>query len=170
MSTTVNMAQGYEHKRFDPPALANMHVGVNYMEEIPTQQNQDFVDRFYERWPDAEYVGQMAQNAYFTTYLYKQAVEKAGTKDQDEVLKVLDEEPISVQAPEGKVTTDPETHHVTHQIRLARADENHSIEFSNQQEVEPYWLRQTPFPGCDLTSTIGASEDEPTTQYEPKGV
>jgi branched-chain amino acid transport system substrate-binding protein len=170
MSTTVNMAQGYEHLRFDPPALANMYVGVNYMQEIPTQQNQDFVDRFYERWPDADYVGQMAQNSYFTTYLYKQAVEKVGTTDQDEVLKVLDEEPISVEAPEGTVTTDPETHHVTHQIRLARANENHEISFQNQQEVEPYWLRETPYPGCDLTETIGASEDEQTQQFQPQGV
>ena len=170
MNTTINMAQGYEHLRFDPPALSNMYVGVNYMQEIPTEQNRDFVDRFYERWPDADYVGQMAQNSYFTTYLYKQAVEKAGTTDQDEVLSVLDEEPISVEAPEGTVTTDPETHHVTHQIRLARADENHEITFRNQQAVEPYWLRETPYPGCDLTETTGASEDEEMTQYQPQGV
>jgi len=170
MSTTVNMAQGYEHKRFDPPALANMYVGVNYMEEIPTDQNQDFVDRFYERWPDADYVGQMAQNSYFTTYLFKQAVEKAGTKDQDEVLKILDEEPIEIEAPEGTVTTHPKTHHVTHQIRLAHANEEHEIEFTNQQAVEPYWLAETPYPGCDLTETIGASEDEPMTQHTPRGV
>jgi len=170
MSTTVNMAQGYEHRRFDPPALANMYVGVNYMEEIPTDRNQDFVSRYYDRWPDADYLGQMAQNSYFTTYLYKQAVEKAGTTDQDEVLSVLDEEPMTVEAPEGTVTTDPETHHVTHQIRLARADENHEISFQNQQAVEPYWLRETPYPGCDLTQVIGASEDESTTQHEPQGV
>lgn len=170
MSTTVNMAQGYEHRRFDPPALADMYVGVNYMQEIPTERNRDFVDRFYERWPDDDYVGQMAQNSYFTTYLYKKAVEKAGTTDQAEVQKVLDKEPITVEAPEGTVTTDPKSHHVTHQIRLARADENHEISFQNQQAVDPYWLSQTPYPGCDLTETIGTSEDEPTTQHKPKGV
>lgn len=170
MSTTVNMAQGYEHKRFDPPALADMYVGVNYMQEIPTEQNRDFVDRFYERWSDAKYVGQMAQNSYFTTYLYKKAVERVGTTDQEEVLATLDEEPITVEAPEGTVTTDPETHHVTHQIRLARAGGNHEISFQNQQAVEPYWLRGTPYPGCDLTETIGASEDEEMTQYQPQGV
>ncbi|WP_425601198.1 urea ABC transporter substrate-binding protein [Haloplanus halobius] len=170
MSTTVNMAQGYEHKRFDPPALADMYVGVNYMQEIPTERNRNFVDRFYDRWPDADYVGQMAQNSYFTTYLYKKAVEKAGTTNQDEVQKVLDEEPMTVEAPEGTVTTDPKTHHVTHQIRLARADENHEISFQNQQAVEPYWLRQEPYPGVDLTEVIGTSEQEPTKQFTPQGV
>jgi branched-chain amino acid transport system substrate-binding protein len=165
MNTTVNMAQGYEHLRFDPPALTDMFVGVNYMQEIPTERNRDFVDRFYERWPDANYVGQMAQNSYFSTYLYKNLVEKVGTTDQDELMAELDREPLTVEAPEGTVTTDPETHHVVHQIRRARADENHEISFSDPQEVEPYWLSEGP--GCDLTQTIGASDDEPMTQYTP---
>jgi len=165
MNTTVNMAQGYEHLRFDPPALTNMYVGVNYMQEIPTERNRSFVDRFYERWPDANYVGQMAQNSYFSTYLYKNLVEKVGTTDQDELMAELDREPLTVEAPEGTVTTDPETHHVVHQIRRARADENHEITFSEPQEVEPYWLSEGP--GCDLTEVTGASEDEPMTQYTP---
>jgi len=154
MTTTINMAQGYEHLRFDPPALSNMHVGVNYMQEIPTDRNEAFVDRFYERWPDAEYVGQMAQNSYFTTYLYKQACEKAGTADQNEVMKVLDEEP---------------THHMTHVIRVARADENHNIEFTDTFEsIEPFWLREGP--GCKLDQVIGPSDEEHTTQFTPEDV
>jgi branched-chain amino acid transport system substrate-binding protein len=158
MSTTVNMAQGYEHLRFDPPALADMFVGVNYMQEIPTDQNQEFVDRFYERWGDeAEYLGQMAQNAYFTMFLYKQVAEEAGTTDQDELMDLMDSQEFSIEAPEGTVTTDPQTHHVTHQIRRARADEDHEITFNEPTAVEPYWLREGP--GCDLT------EEEETTQY-----
>lgn len=165
MSTTVNMAQGYEHLRFDPPALGDMFVGVNYMQEIPTDRNRDFVSRYYERWPDANYLGQMAQNAYFSTYLYKKVAEMAGTKDQDEIMKLMDEQEISIEAPEGTVTTDPETHHVTHQIRRARADQDHEITFNDPTAVEPYWLREGP--GCDLTETTGASDDEPMTQYTP---
>lgn len=165
MSTTVNMAQGYEHLRFDPPALGNMFVGVNYMQEIPTDRNRDFVSRYYERWPDANYLGQMAQNAYFSTYLYKQVAEMAGTKDQDEIMKLMDEQKISIEAPEGTVTTDPETHHVTHQIRRARADQDHEITFNDPTAVEPYWLRSVS--GCTLTETIGASDDESMTQYTP---
>jgi branched-chain amino acid transport system substrate-binding protein len=158
MSTTVNMAQGYEHLRFDPPALADMFVGVNYMQEIPTDQNQEFVDRFYSRWGDeAEYLGQMAQNAYFTMFLYKQVAEEAGTTDQDELMDLMDSQEFSIEAPEGTVTTDPQTHHVTHQIRRARADEDHEITFNEPTAVEPYWLREGP--GCDLT------EEEETTQY-----
>lgn len=170
MNTTVNMAQGYEHLRFDPPALKDMYVGVNYMQEIPTDRNRAFVDRFYDRFPDADYVGQMAQNSYFSTYLYKQAVEKAGTADQDEVMKVLDEEPITVEAPEGDIQTDPETHHMNHVIRVAHADAEHNIEFTETFEsIEPFWLRQDPYPGCHLNQVIGPSPDEKTEQFVPEG-
>ncbi len=33
IGTSTAMAQGYEHKRIDPPAMANIYAGVNYMEE-----------------------------------------------------------------------------------------------------------------------------------------
>ena len=36
MASTVNMAQGYEHKRFPPPSLANMHNAIQYQMEVPT--------------------------------------------------------------------------------------------------------------------------------------
>lgn len=160
MSTTVNMAQGYEHRRFDPPSLANMYVGVNYMEEIDTDRNNSFVDRYYERWGDeAEYLGQMAQNSYFSTYLYKAAVEEAGTTDQDAVIEALESE-ISIEAPEGDIRMDPETHHMSHIIRLARADEDHNIEFvDNLGEIDPFWLSEGP--GCNLL------EESDSSQYEP---
>jgi len=159
MSTTVNMAQGYEHKRFDPPSLANMYHGVNYMEEIDTDRNNSFVERFYDRWgDDAEYLGQMAQNSYFSTYLYKEAVEQAGSFNQDDVIDAL-ESGIEIEAPEGDIRMDPETHHMTHYIRLARADENHNIEFEDIGEIEPFWLRDEI--GCNLP------EEADSTQYEP---
>lgn len=160
MSTTVNMAQGYEHRRFDPPSLADMYVGVNYMEEIDTERNSSFVDRYYDRWGDeAAYLGQMAQNSYFSTHLYKEAVEQAGTTDQDEVIEAL-ESGISIEAPEGDITMDPGSHHMSHIIRVARADENHNIEFTeNLGEIEPFWLGEGP--GCNLT------QEPDSTQYEP---
>ena len=45
MASTVNMAQGYEHKRFNPPSLAHMHNAIQYMLEIPTNRNRAFVKR-----------------------------------------------------------------------------------------------------------------------------
>jgi branched-chain amino acid transport system substrate-binding protein len=163
IGTSTSMALAFEHLRLDPPALADVHVGANYMEEFPTDRNSDFVDRYYEMFPDAEYLNQSAHNNYFSMYLYKQAVEEAGTTDQSEVIATL-EEGMEISAPEGDISLDGPTHHMSHNMRIARADENHEISFLNGAEgelIEPTMLDDI---GCDLT------EETETTQYEPSDV
>ncbi len=90
MGSSINMAQGYEHKQFAPPALAGMHVAVNYMEEIPTARNQAFVKRFHEMFPDEPYISQQSQNAYNATHLYAAAVRLAKTTNQAAVIEALE--------------------------------------------------------------------------------
>ena len=141
MGSSINMAQGYEHRRYPAPALAGMHVAVNYMEEIPTLRNQNFVQRWREMFPDEPYISQQAQNAYVTVHLYASAVRLAGTTRQEEVIKVL-ESGIGIEAPEGYVFMDPATHHLSHHIRIARAEEDHTITFVQEWPgIEAWWLR-----------------------------
>jgi branched-chain amino acid transport system substrate-binding protein len=142
MASTINMAQGYEHRRFTPPSLANMHNAVNYMQEIPTKRNQDFVARFYKMFPKDPYLGQMAQNTYFSIHLYAKAARLAGTTDQEKVRKTL-EAGWTIEAPEGSVFLEPATHHASHFIRLAVADEKHNISFVRQWPmIEAWWLQR----------------------------
>ncbi len=142
MASTVNMAQGYEHVRFKAPVMANMHNAVNYMMEIPTVRNRAFVKRWYRMFPNDPYIGQMAQNTYFSIHLYANAVRLAGTTDQNEVGAVL-ESGQHIEAPEGTVFIDPATHHATHYIRLARCDEAHGITFVKEWPfISPWWLQR----------------------------
>lgn len=89
MGSSINMAQGYEHIRFSPPALSGMNVAVNYMEEIPTARNQAFVKRWRAMFPDEPYISQQAQNAYIAVHLYAKAVRQTGTTDQAKVIAAL---------------------------------------------------------------------------------
>lgn len=150
MASTINMAQGYEHKRFKPPSLANMHNAVNYMQEIPTKRNQDFVQRFYKMFPNDPYLGQMAQNTYFSIHLYAKAARLAGTTDQEKVRRTL-EAGWTIEAPEGSVFLEPATHHATHYIRLAVANAKHEISFVREwPSIEPWWLQRL---GVNLART-----------------
>ena len=72
MASTVNMAQGYEHKRFPPPSLNQMHNAIQYQLEVPTARNRAFVKRWMDMFPEDEYIGEMAQNTYFTVHMYAQ--------------------------------------------------------------------------------------------------
>ena len=142
MASTVNMAQGYEHRRFAPPSLNGMHNCVNYIEEIPTKRNRDFVQRWYRMFPDDPYIGQMAQNTYFSVHLYAKAARLAGTTEQETVKRAL-ESGMSIEAPEGSVFMEPATHHAGHYIRLAVADANHHVQFLREWPmITPWWLQR----------------------------
>ncbi len=142
MGSSINMAQGYEHRRFAAPALAGMHVAVNYMEEIPTKRNQAFVKRWRAMFPDEPYISQQAQNAYVATHLYAAAARMAKTTEQAAVLEAL-ESGIGIEAPEGWVFMDPASHHLSHYIRMARCEEDHTINFVQEwPSIEPWWTRR----------------------------
>ena len=150
MASTINMAQGYEHKRFKPPSLANMHNAVNYMQEIPTKRNQDFVQRFYKMFPNDPYLGQMAQNTYFSIHLYAKAARLAGTTNQERVRRTL-EAGWTIEAPEGAVFLEPGTHAASHYIRLAVANQKQEISFVREwPSIEPWWLQRL---GVNLVRT-----------------
>ena len=160
MGTSTVMALPFEHLRLDPPALTDVYVGANYMQEFDTERNNAFVDRYYEKFPDAKYLNQSAHNNYFSMHLYKKAAEKAGTTEQSEVIATL-EEGMEIEAPEGDISLDGDTHHMSHHMRIARADENHEIEVLNGENgelIEPSFLQDV---GCNLT------ENPETTQYTP---
>ncbi|SEP70292.1 urea ABC transporter substrate-binding protein [Natrinema salaciae] len=165
IGTSTTMAQGHEHIRYDPNALTDVYAGVSYMEELGDERDEGFVDAFYDRWPDANYLNQEAQNNYFSVYMWRDAVEEAGTFDQDEVISVL-EEGMEIDAPSGSIELDGATHHMTHKMRVAHADENHDISFDAEQFIEPTFLREEVEggAGCDLR------EESKQTQYKPGDV
>jgi branched-chain amino acid transport system substrate-binding protein len=163
VGTSTAMAQAFEHKRYEPPAFADVHVGVNYMEELSTRENKSFVDRFYEKFPDADYINQEAQNNYVSIHLYAKAVEAAGTTDQEAVIEQL-QSGLTFNAPEGTVTLDGATHHINHNMRIARADKNHNLEFFGEERREETFLSETV--GCDLREVAETTQYRPALFYE----
>ncbi len=142
MASTVNMAQGYEHRRFKAPSLNRMYNCVNYIEEVPTARNRAFVQRWYKMFPKDPYIGQMAQNTYFSIHMYAKAVRIAGTTDQEEVKRAF-ESGLHIEAPEGTVFMEPSTHHCSHYIRLATADADHNVSFVREwPSIQPWWLQR----------------------------
>jgi branched-chain amino acid transport system substrate-binding protein len=160
MGSSVNVGQAYEHKRFKPPTLANMYVTTNYIEEVDTPASKDFVARFRAKFPNEPYINQEAENSYLAVYLYKEMVERAkGSTKQADLRKVIAEGDVSFDAPEGKVTIDPKSQHMSHTIYLAKVNDDHSISFPYVwHDIKPYWLGEA---GADLT------KNDPQKQYTP---
>ncbi|WP_075359038.1 urea ABC transporter substrate-binding protein [Caballeronia sordidicola] len=143
MGSSVNVGQAYEHKRFKAPALKDMFVTANYVEEVDSPASNDFKKRFHAKYPNEPYINQEAANAYDAVYLYKAAVEKAKSTDQAAVEKALDGGNICTDGPSGKVCIDPKSHHLSHTIYLVHVKEDHSVEIPKVwNDVQPYWLGQ----------------------------
>lgn len=160
MASSVNVGQGYEHKRFTPPSLADMFVTTNYIEEVDSPASADFVARFREKFPDEPYINQEAANSYIALNLYKQMVERAdGSTARDDLRAVIAEGDVCFDGPSGNVCLDPKSQHMSHTIYLAKVEDDHSITFPTVwEDIEPYWLGEA---GCDLT------QNDPSEQYTP---
>lgn len=160
MGSSVNVGQGYEHKRFKPPSLANMYVTTNWIEEVNDPKSQDFVKRWHAKFPKEPYINQEAENSYLAVYLYKEMVERAkGSTKRDDLREIIAQGDVCYDAPEGKVCIDPKSQHMSHTIYLARVGEDHTITFPMVwHDIKPYWLGDA---GCDLTKS------NPNTQYTP---
>ncbi|MCA3444531.1 MAG: urea ABC transporter substrate-binding protein [Rhodobacter sp.] len=159
MASSVNVGQGYEHKRFTPPSLKDMYVTTNFIEEVDTPAAKAFVEKFRARFPDEPYINQEAANSYIAMYLYKQMVERAGTTDRAALLAELAKGDVCFEGPSGKVCLDPKSQHMSHTIYLAKVEADHSISFPTVWEnIAPYWLGEV---GCDLT------KNDPSAQYTP---
>ncbi len=135
MGSSVNVGQGYEHKRFKPPSLANMYATVNYVEEVDTPESKAFVTKWKAKFPNEPYINQEAENSYHAVYLYKQMVERAGgSTTRADLRAVVAKGDVCVDAPEGKVCIDPKSQHASHTIYMAKVGDDHSITFPNYQE------------------------------------
>ncbi|KAB0564630.1 urea ABC transporter substrate-binding protein [Brucella pituitosa] len=160
MASSVNVGQGYEHKRFTPPSLANMHVTTNYIEEVDTPASKDFIERFHAKFPNEPYINQEAANSYIAVNLYKQMVERAGgSTKRDDLRKIIAEGDVCFDGPSGNTCLDPKSQHMSHTIYLAKVGDDHSVSFPKVwNDVKPYWLGDA---GCDLT------KGNPGEQYTP---
>ncbi|MGA7816728.1 ABC transporter substrate-binding protein, partial [Caballeronia sp.] len=160
MASSVSVGQAYEHKRFKPPALKDMYVTTNYVEEVDTPASNDFKKRFHAKFPNEPYITQEAANAYDAVYLYKAAVEKAKSTNQDAVRKALESGGVCTDGPSGKVCMDPKSHHVSHTIYLVHVKADHSVEIPKVwNDVQPYWLGKV---GCDLPAKPDHHQYTPT--------
>ncbi|HEY0291484.1 MAG TPA: ABC transporter substrate-binding protein [Hansschlegelia sp.] len=149
--SSVNLQQGYEHKLFAPPTLENLYVPAPFLEEMSAikPSAKKFVDDIRTMFPDMKYVNECARCAYIAVNLMALAWTKAGTTDTPAVLKALNSG-LSFDGPEGKVTLDPATHHLSMDIQMAQVQADHSIKFvADLGVIQPSWLKSL---GVDLAN------------------
>ncbi len=114
---------------------------MKYFQSLTNDNNKNFVKAFKERWGKDIVIGDVTQAAYLGPWLWKAAVEKAGSFDIDKVRAASPGIELKT-APEGYVRVH-ENHHLWSKTRIgnAQADGQYKIVYETKDLIEP-----DPFP------------------------
>ncbi len=128
--SSIGIGLSYLHKLNEPPIMNQTYFMSSYVEELTTPSAREFTQKLHTKYSRNEvpYVEFDAETAYSSVYLYKKAVEMAGTTETEAVISALESGSISFDGPGGLVTVRGEDHHVIRDEILFRINEKHQIE------------------------------------------
>lgn len=114
---------------------------MKYFQSLDNENNKAFVTAFKKMWGDNIVIGDVTQAAYLGPWLWKAAVEKAGSFDIDKI-KAASPDIELTTAPEGYVKVH-KNHHLWSKARVGRAktDGQYELVYETQDLMEP-----NPFP------------------------
>ncbi|MGF1458434.1 MAG: urea ABC transporter substrate-binding protein [Leptolyngbyaceae cyanobacterium] len=124
--------------------LIDHHAAWNYFQTVETPENEKWVADFKAEYGDDRVTNDPMEAAYIMVYLWKQAVEEAGTTDIPAVREAAYGQTFA--APEGQVTMNP-NHHISKTVRIGqvRDDGLFDIVSSTDGPVDPVpWNQYVP--------------------------
>ena len=121
--------------------IEGAYAAMKYFQSLDNPNNKAFVKAFKERWGEDSVIGDVTQAAYLGPWLWKAAVEKAGSFDVDKIREASPGIELTT-APEGYVRIH-ENHHLWSKTRVGRAMANgqYDVVFETDELMEP-----DPFP------------------------
>jgi urea transport system substrate-binding protein len=121
--------------------MVGAYAAMKYFQSLPNDNNKNFVEAFKAKYGKDIVVGDVTQAAYLGPWLWKAAVEKAGSFDIDKVRAASPGIELTT-APEGYVKVHP-NHHLWSKTRIghARSDGQYDLVFETDDLIEP-----DPFP------------------------
>lgn len=116
--------------------LTDHYASWNYFQTVESPENEKWVADFKAEYGDDRVTNDPMEAAYIMVYLWKQAVEKAGSFDIPKVREAAYGQEFA--APEGQVTMFP-NHHISKTVRIGqvRDDGLFDIVWSTEGPVDP---------------------------------
>lgn len=124
-----------EVKTIGADILKNHMVSWNYYMTTDTPENASFVEAYKKAYGDDRVTSDPAEAAYDAVYLWKAAVEKAGSFETADVIAAIEAGGITFNAPEGTVELDGSNHHLVKPVRIGVIDSDGKI--NTVKETEP---------------------------------
>jgi len=116
--------------------LKGHYAAWNYFQTVNTPANKKFVEAFKAKYGENRVTNDPMEAAYIGVYMWKQAVEKAGTAEDLEAVRKA-AYGLSFDAPEGKVTMTP-NHHLAKWVRIGKVRDDGMFEIVNSTKSAVY--------------------------------
>ena len=117
------------------------YSSMKYFQTLENDNNKKFVEAFKAKYGKDAVIGDVTQAGYLGPWLWKAAVEKAGSFDIDKVVAASPGIELKT-APEGYVKIDP-NHHLWSKSRIAQGQPNGSFKVVAES---PDLIKPDPFP------------------------
>lgn len=143
-----------EVKQIGPEYLRGNYASWNYFQTVESTQNNEFVSAFKAKYGEDRVTNDPMESAYIMVYLWKQAVEQAGTTDLEAVRKAAIGQ--AFDAPQGRVEMQP-NHHISQTVRIGEVmdDGLFEIVWATDKSLEPIpwnqYVTETKGYSCDWT-------------------
>ncbi len=133
---SVSIAEA-EVKEIGVEYLIGHYAAWNYFMTVDTPENRKFINSFQSKYGSERLTNDPMEAAYIMVYLWKQAVEKAGTTSNLEKVRKA-ALGLTYNAPEGKVKME-NNHHLSKYVRIGeiRNDGLFEIIFANHESTNP---------------------------------
>lgn len=121
---------------FEPAYRSGILTANSYFMAVDTDENRNFLDRYFNKVGENSVIDFEGEATYNSIMLWANAVVKAGSVDGEKVVEAM--KGISFNAPQGKVTIDPETQHSFLNMYLAECQADGSFKIiENFGEIKP---------------------------------
>ena len=143
-----------EVRQIGPEFLKGHYASWNYYQTVESPANDKFVKAFKAKYGEDRVTNDPMEAAYIMVYLWKQAVEKAGTTDLEAVRAAAVGQKL--EAPGGLVTMQP-NHHISKTVRIGevRDDGLFDVVWATDGPLDPVpwnqFVKETKGFACDWT-------------------
>ena len=140
-----------------PEYLKGHYAAWNYMMTLDSKKSKEFVSNFKIRWGYDRIVADPQESAYNMIYLWKMAVEKAGTFNEKAVRSALIG--VTFDAPQGTIKVMP-NHHISQSIRIGKINSRgqFTILEESSEAIKPrtwnYYIPETRNKVCNWSESL----------------
>lgn len=126
-----------EIRTIGPANIAGHLIVWNYFQTGNTPENHKFVKAYKQKYGENRVTDDPIEAAYFGVYLWKEAVEKAGTTEVAKVRAAAKN--IEFAAPGGRVRIDAKTQHTWKTVRIGKVRSDGQVDeiWNSGAPVEP---------------------------------